>query len=295
MLAEVPLRPEVHRLRRPLHGQRHRRHVAERPHHLPEGPRLRQPDLQDHLLRSTTHAHSNASCSRPCAGRRHRRRRAHAAVSADEAKALGTTLTADRRREGRQQGRHDPRVHRRPDHAAGRLQGGRRHPPEPVRRREAAPGDRRQEHGAARRQADRGHQGAAAEVPDLPRRRVPDAPHASRFPKCVADNTAKNATGAKTHQRRPLDRRRARRLPVPDPEDRLRGDVEPPGALQRPGLRGQVPQPEASTPAAAPTLATEGVSVAGIPVLGQQPRPRPTPSGASSSPTPARRAAPARR
>ena len=32
-----------------------------------------------------------------------------AAVSADEAKQLGTTLTAGRRREGRQQGRHDSR------------------------------------------------------------------------------------------------------------------------------------------------------------------------------------------
>jgi hypothetical protein len=34
----------------------------------------------------------------------------------------------------------------------------------------------------------------------------------------------------------PLDGGRARRVPVPDSEGRLRGDVESPGALQRPGL-----------------------------------------------------------
>ena len=118
VLPEVPLRPEVHRLRRPLPRQRHRRHLAATasPPFLTR-PRLRQPDLQDHLLRSTDHEPSNSHCCSPRLRRRDGDRRRHAGVSADEAKALGTTLTADRRREGRQQGRHHPRLHRRPDHA----------------------------------------------------------------------------------------------------------------------------------------------------------------------------------
>ena len=79
------------------------------------------------------------------------------------------------------------------------------------------------------------------------------------FPKFVADNTAKNAVTREDAQRRSLDGGRARRLPVPDPEDGQRGDVEPPRALQRPGLRGEVPQPERRRERP-PALATEGLS-----------------------------------
>ena len=57
------------------------------------------------------------------------------------------------------------------------LQGRQRHPRRSVRQREAAPGDHRQGHGGARRQADRGHEGAAQALPDDARRRLPDAPH----------------------------------------------------------------------------------------------------------------------
>ena len=169
---------------------------------------------------------------------------AHAAVTADEAKALGTTLTADRRREGRQQGRHHSRLHRRPDHAAGRLQGRRRHPPEPVRRREAA--SARSTPRTWRSTRDKLTEGTKALLKKYPTFRIDVYPtHRTRRVPEVRRRQHREERGAgEDAQRRPLDRGRARRLPVPDPEDRLRGDVEPPGALQRPGLRGQVPQPE---------------------------------------------------
>jgi hypothetical protein len=63
------------------------------------------------------------------------------------------------------------------------------------------------------------------------------------FPKFVADNTAKNAVSAKTlNDGRSMEGAHAG-FPFRS-QDRLRGDVEPPRALQRPGLRVQVPQPE---------------------------------------------------
>jgi hypothetical protein len=65
LAAEVSLRPQVHRLRRPHPRQRHLRHVAERPYRLPEGPWLRQPDLPDHLLIGTQTCTLNTSCWRP--------------------------------------------------------------------------------------------------------------------------------------------------------------------------------------------------------------------------------------
>ena len=74
----------------------------------------------------------------PRASRRYFSGAAFAAVSADEAKQLGTTLTAGRRGKGRQQGRHDSRVHRR-HQGAGGFQGGQRLSPRSVRQREASP------------------------------------------------------------------------------------------------------------------------------------------------------------
>ena len=62
---EISLRPQVHRLRRPHPRQRHRRHVAERPHRLPEGSWLRQPDLPYHLLIGEQTCTLNTSCWRP--------------------------------------------------------------------------------------------------------------------------------------------------------------------------------------------------------------------------------------
>ena len=204
-----------------LQGQRHERHEHQRLHHLPGRPGHHRPDLQDHLLTQETNMHMpTQTAAEPDRGlrrrpddrrrprRRHRRRSQGARHHAH----------ADRRREGRQQGRHHSRLHRRPDDAAGRLQGRRRHPPEPVRRRQAAPDGRRQEHGAARRQADRGHQGAAAEVPDLPRRRLPDAAQ-RRLPEMgrrqhAEDRDARRrptTTAARSRARTPASRSRSRR------------------------------------------------------------------------------------
>src|SRR5205823_583550 len=94
--AEVPLRPEVHRFRRPLQGQRHRRDRRQRPEHLPEGPRLRQPHLQDHLLRiAAMHSRFHRLSALVVAvGAAFAAPFAVAGVTAEEAKALGTTLTA---------------------------------------------------------------------------------------------------------------------------------------------------------------------------------------------------------
>ena len=168
---------------------------------------------------------------------------AQAALTADQAKALGTTLTGVGAEKAGNKDGTIPAYTGGLTAAAGRLQGRRRHPPEPLCQRQAAAGDRRQEHGAACRQADRRHEGAAAAVPDVPRRRVPDAAQ-RRLPEVRARQHREDRADGQDRQRRPLDRRRARRLPVPDPEGRLRGDVEPPGALQRPGLRVEVPQPD---------------------------------------------------
>ena len=220
---------------------------------------------------------------------------AHAAVTADEAKALGTTLTADRRREGRQQGRHDPRVHRRPDHAAGGLQGRRRHPARPVRRREAALRDRRQEHGAARRPADRGREGAAAEAYPTFRIDVYPTHRTVAFPKFVADNTREERDAGEDAPTTAARCEGAHAgFPFPIPKN---GYEAMWNHLVR--FNGQAYEAkyrnlnvDASGRADA---GHRGHERAGVPVLGRDARPRPTPTGASSSPTPARRAAPARR
>ena len=57
------------------------------------------------------------------------------------------------------------------------------------------------------------------------------------LPQRVLDNTPKNATGAKTVEGGLATENVLAGIPVPDPEDRPRSDVEPPAALQRPGLR----------------------------------------------------------
>ena len=84
------------------------------------------------------------------------------------------------------------------------------------------------------------------------------------FPKFVADNTAKNATKAKTTNEGRSHRGRARRLPVPDSEERQRGDVEPPGALQRPAYEAKYRNLNVDSSGRA-SLATEGISVQDFP------------------------------
>ena len=122
---------------------------------------------------------------------------AWAAVSADEAKQLGTTLTPIGAEKAGNKDGTIPEYTGGSD-AAGGLQGRQRLPPRSVRQREAAPGDHRQGHGGAGRQADRGHQGAAQALSDHARRRLPDAPHRRAA-----------AAGARQHGRRTPPARRA--------------------------------------------------------------------------------------
>ena len=174
---------------------------------------------------------------------------AHAGVTAEEAKKLGTTLTPIGAEKPGNKAGDDSRVHRRPHHAARRLQAGRRHPARPVRRREAALLDRREEHGAVRGAANRGREGADEGLPDLPDGRLQDAPH-RRVPEVRARQHRRERDAGEDDQRRPLDAGRARGVPVPDPAGRLRGDVEPPGAVQRPEPTRRSTATSTSTPAA---------------------------------------------
>ena len=153
--------------------------------------------------------------------------------------AAGHHAHAHRRREGRQQGRHDSRLDRRHDDAAAQVREGQQQARRPLRRREAAPGDHRQGPGGACRQADRRHQGAAQAPRDDARRRLPDAP-AGVLPGPHRREHAEERHRREDRRRRPGHRQRAARLPVPDPQDRQRGDVEPPDELPRPGLHRQV-------------------------------------------------------
>ena len=57
------------------------------------------------------------------------------------------------------------------------------------------------------------------------------------MPQRILDNTAKNAVGAKTVDDGVALENVLPGYPFPDSEDRLRGDLESPAALQRPGLR----------------------------------------------------------
>jgi hypothetical protein len=98
-----------------------------------------------------------------------------AAVTVDEAKQLGTTLTASAPRR-RQQGRHDPaytgglaRRRRATRRAASSARS--------VRGREAATGHHRQGRRGAGGQAHGRHEGAAQALPDDAARRLSDAPH----------------------------------------------------------------------------------------------------------------------
>ena len=142
-----------------------------------------------------------------------------------------------RRREGRQQGRHDSRVHRRHHHAAGGLRERQRHARRPVRRRQAALHHHREERRPVRRQAVRSVEGDVQEVPRLPDGRVPDAAQ-RRLPEERARQHGEERDALQDHRERPCAGSRVpRRHPVPDREDRRGNDVEPPAALPGPALR----------------------------------------------------------
>ena len=160
---------------------------------------------------------------------------ATAAVSADEAKALGTTLTAF----GAEKAANK-------DGTIPAYSGGLTTPPAGFKKGGGTAADpfagekplfsidakNMEQH------ADKLTEASKAMMQKYPDYRIDVYPtHRSvAFPKCVLDNTAKNATRARPSRTARLDGR-PRRHPVPDPEDRRRGDVEPPAALQRPGLR----------------------------------------------------------
>ena len=159
----------------------------------------------------------------------------HAAVTADEAKALGTTLTAvGAEKAGNKDGTIPAYTGGLTTPPAG-FKAGDGIRPDPFAGEKPRLVDRRQEHGASTRdKLTEGTKALLQKYPTLPRRRLPDAPH-RRLPEVRHRQHGEERGQRQDAERRPLDRRRARRLPVPDPEDRLRGDVEPPGALQRPG------------------------------------------------------------
>ena len=120
----------------------------------------------------------------------------------------------------------------------------------PVRRREAAVLDRRARTWPSSRQARRGRAGAVEAVPATYRVDVYPTHRTACFPNWVYDNTIKNVMNAEAGGRCAGPRRRARADPVPDPEDRPRGDVELPAALHAGVRRRRLRRPGWSTPAA---------------------------------------------
>ena len=193
---------------------------------------------------------------------------AHAGVTADEAKALGTTLTAIGAEKAGNTAGTIPAYSGGLTTAPAGFKPGDGLRPDPF----AAEKPRLQID--AKNMATHAAQlteGTKALLQKYPTYRVDVYPthRTVAFPKFVTDNTAKAALAAKTlNDGRSIEGAHAG-LSVPDPEDRQRGDVEPPGPLQRPGLRGQVPQPHRRRER--PRLARHrGRQHPGIPVLGQQ-------------------------
>ena len=205
---------------------------------------------------------------------------AQAAVTADEAKALGTTLTPV----GAEKGANK-------DGTIPAYTGGMTTPPAGYK---AGDGIRPNPFASEKpklsvdaksmaQHADKLTEGTKAMMQKYPSFRIDVYPtqRTVAFPKFVTDNTLKNAPKAKTtNDGRSIEGAHAG-FPFPLPEDRLRGDVEPPGALQRPVVRVEVPQPDGrrQRPSGARHRRQQRP---GIPVLGQQPRRAPRPTGASS-------------
>ncbi len=171
-------------------------------------------------------------------GFRHRRRH--------RAGGRGARHHADRvrRREGRQCRRLDPGLRRWFEIGAG-LHVRRGSLRRSVQGRKAAVLGRRQQCSAVRRRADRKHPGADQEVPGLPDRRLSVAPH-HVLPAVAArqhQEKCHHGEAGRCGQGRQPVRRGGRRPavrghPVPDPEGRLRSDVEPQDGV-RP--RGRTP------------------------------------------------------
>ncbi len=140
---------------------------------------------------------------------------------------------AARRREGRQRRRHHPRLGRRPHQAPGRLRAGqalRRS----VRRRQAARSRSRQRTPASTPRSSRdGPPGDAEGLPHVQDERLPVAPQRRRRRSGSTTPRASNVGARQAGRTRQRRRGRRRRHPVPDAQERRRGDLEPPAALPR--------------------------------------------------------------
>ena len=220
-----------------------------------------------------------------------------AAVSADEARKLGSTLTATG---AERAGNADKTI---PEYTGGLTappagyEKGSGVRPDPFGTDKPLYSIKADRHRQARSQADGRHQGDAEEVPgDDARGRLSDPP-LDGLPEVRHRQHGQERHFGQDHRRRPGCRRHLCRHPVPDPQDRQRGDVEPPAALQRPELLRAVRLGQRR-------LGRQGGArhdrpgLCRLPVLRPQAhaacRARTTSTSAPRSPTPRRLVAPAR-
>ena len=155
-----------------------------------------------------------------------------AAVTAEEAKQLGSNLTPIGAEKA---GNKDGTI---PEYTGGlttppaAFKKGDGIRPDPFASEKPLYSIDREEHRQVRRQADRGHEGASQALSRVPRRRLSDASHGG-------DPQVRGREHAEERDPRQDDRGRHRpleclwRRAVPDPEGRPRGDVEPSDALRR--------------------------------------------------------------
>ncbi len=158
-----------------------------------------------------------------------------AAVSADEAKQLGTSLTAVGAEKA---GNKDGTI---PEYTGGikapaGFQPGTTVRPDPFESEKPRLVITGKDMAA---QADKLTEGTKELLKRYPTMRVDVYPthRTVAVPQRVLDNTAKNADRREDGRRRRRARERHGRLSVPDSEDRIRGDLEPSAPLQRARLR----------------------------------------------------------
>ena len=219
-------------------------------------PRLGVAHVQDHVLRRTQSCFSKTQrCALAFASLL--AARALAAVSADEAKQLGTTLTPVGAEKAANKDGTIPAYTGGLKAPAG-FKAGSGIRPDPFASEKPRLVDRRQEHG---QHADKLTEGTKELLQAYPTMRVDVYPthRTVALPQRVLDNTAKNATGAKTVNGGVALENVLPGYPVPDPEDRQRGDVEPPACASTAWpTTAEVRATGTSTPPASPTLATDG-------------------------------------
>ena len=201
-LSEVPDRSQVHRLLRRLFDQPDRRHArgrragrAQRRQRFALRSRLGLAHVQDHFLSEEDDHVSQRHCWPRLRGAL-QRRRARRGVGR-RGQAARHDADAGRRRKGRQQGRHDSRVHRRASRRPADFKAGSGFRPDPFaseKPRLVITGKDAAAH------ADKLTEGTKELLKRYPTMRVDVYPthRTVAVPQRVLDNTAKNATGAKT-------------------------------------------------------------------------------------------------